>query len=92
MATAIWYIQIPIFGILGYLFASELCPKRFRMIFSAVLFASVLLMIWFLDIEPPWEISTIRESGARLPSWAVFIGWALRWLAFGSVGALCKMQ
>lgn len=80
METAIWIICGLAAGALGYL-ATGAVLRRWPSWQIPVLLAIVavqLALIFFVDIEPPQETSTLRSGNIVLAPWLANLAWMAR--------------
>lgn len=87
MPTALWIVIALLAGALGYLLARGLARRwpRHRTALTVTIVIGFVAWVFVLDVEPPWEASTVRASGYALPPALEIAAWLIHYGFFGSI-------
>ena len=85
MQIVIWVISCLGGIFVGWYSIQKVSSKRIKFVISFILVIFILCGIWFIDLEPPWENSTIRDSGVVLNLSIVYLLWGVRFLILGII-------
>lgn len=87
METILWLVVTLLAGLTGYLLARALARRWPQHRVALMIGTTIAFLAWILllDIEPPWEASTLRTSRQVLPPSLEIVAWLIHYAFFGAV-------
>jgi hypothetical protein len=78
--------------LVAYMVPVRVANLRLAQSLAVALWAIKLASLWWVDLEPPGQVSSFRSDGAPLPVWMVIGVLFARFGAWGALSAVLRLR